>query len=694
MTPKILPKKLTLLCSLALPLVAGAQSPEPPKLEEMIIESTRLTRTMASTPLSISVVSQDEIQLAKQQLALDEALASVPGLFMQNRYNFAQDLRVSIRGFGARSAFGIRGIKILVDGIPLTVADGQGQVDTIDLGATKQVEVIRGPSSALYGNAAGGVISVTSEDGPETPFASMRITGGEYGYQKLAVKTGGQTDDINYFFSLSDSQIDGYRDHSEAENTQLTGRVNFDLGQDRDWLFILNHTDQPVSNDPGGVNLAQATSDPRSARDRNVAFDTGESVTQTRLGTVYTSPLGQNGELTARGYVDTREFMTKLPQFPVADSVDLDRKFSGFGLSYAHDSFLGSIPSRFLIGFDLDDQDDDRKRRLNNMGVIGELLFDQNEQVTSKGLYAQNELALSDQMQLTLGLRYDQVEFSVTDYYLSDGDESGSRELDDVSPMLGLAYQLNNRTSLYGTVSTSFETPTTTEFANPTGGGGFNPTVEPQKATNYELGLRGMADLASTSYQLAIFNTEVKDELISYDANGRDFFQNAGESGRTGIEFSATSQLTERLESTVSLSYGDFSFDQFEVLSFDGMGNPTVTGDFSGNRIPGTVEELAYVELTYNDPKGWYSAIDLTYTGDQFADNDNTVNVDAYTLANWRLGADYQVGSTVISPFIGINNLSDEDYYSNIRINAFGGRYYEPAPGRNVYGGVELKLDL
>jgi iron complex outermembrane receptor protein len=260
--------------------------------------------------------------------------------------------------------------------------------------------------------------------------------------------------------------------------------------------------------------------------------------------------------------------------------------------------------------------------------------------------------------------------------------------------MLGLAYQLNNRTSLYGTVSTSFETPTTTEFANPTGGGGFNPTVEPQKATNYELGLRGMADLASTSYQLAIFNTEVKDELISYDANGRDFFQNAGESGRTGIEFSATSQLTERLESTVSLSYGDFSFDQFEVLSFDGMGNPTVTGDFSGNRIPGTVEELAYVELTYNDPKGWYSAIDLTYTGDQFADNDNTVNVDAYTLANWRLGADYQVGSTVISPFIGINNLSDEDYYSNIRINAFGGRYYEPAPGRNVYGGVELKLDL
>jgi len=643
--------------------------------------------------MSISVVSQEEIQLGRQQLALDEALASVPGLFMQNRYNFAQDLRVSIRGFGARSAFGIRGIKILVDGIPLTVADGQGQVDTIDLGATKQVEVIRGPSSALYGNAAGGVISVLSEDGPETPFASMRITGGEYGYQKLAVKTGGQTDNMNYFFSLSDSQIDGYRDHSEAENTQFTGRVNFDLGQDRDWLFILNHTDQPVSNDPGGVDISQATSDPSSARDRNVDYDTGETVTQTRLGSIYTMPLGENGEFTARGYVDNREFTAKLPQFPVADSVDLDRKFSGLGISYAHNSFLGSIPNRFLIGFDLDDQNDERKRRINNLGVIGALLFDQREEVISKGIFAQNELSLTDQMQLTLGVRYDQVDFSVTDHYLSDGDDSGNRELDDISPMVGIAYQLNDNTSLYSTVSTSFETPTTTEFANPAGGGGFNPMVGPQKATNYEFGFRGIAP-ASTSYQLAVFKTDVKDELISYDANGRDFFQNAGESGRTGIELSATSQLTDRIESTVSMSYGDFSFDSFQVLSFDAMNNATVTDDFSGNRIPGTVEKLAYIELTYSDPKGWYSAIDLTYTGDQFANNSNSVNIDAYTLANWRIGADYQVGGTVLSPFVGINNLSDESYYSNIRINAFGGRYYEAAPGRNVYGGVELKLDL
>ncbi|MEQ8953297.1 MAG: TonB-dependent receptor [Gammaproteobacteria bacterium] len=690
MTLKNFPKKLTAICALILPLTSLAQDTE---LEEMIIESTRLSRTMESTPLSISVVTQEDLQLGRQQLALDEALASVPGLFMQNRYNFAQDLRVSIRGFGARSAFGIRGIKILVDGIPLTVADGQGQVDTIDLGATKQVEIIRGPSSALYGNAAGGVISVTSEEGPETPFVSMRATGGEYGYQKLAVKTGGQTENINYFLSLSDSQIDGYREHSEAENTQLTGRLNFDLGMERELLLILNHTDQPLSNDPGGITLQQASSDRDSAYARNVAYDSGETVTQTRLGAVYSTPLGNNGELTARGYVDERDFQAKLPQFPVADAVDLDRKFSGFGLTYAHEGFIGQIPSRVLIGFDLDDQDDDRKRLINNQGTLGALIFDQNEQVTSQGIFAQNELALSDNLQLTLGVRYDQVDFSVSDYFLADGDDSGNRELDDVSPMLGLAYQLDANTSFYSSISTSFETPTTTEFANPSGGGGFNPNVEPQKATNYEVGARGRIH-ESTSYQVAVFKTNVEDELISYDDNGRDFFQNAGSSSRTGIEFSATSKLTERLESTVSLSYGDFAFDTFRELSFDAMGNATVVNDFSGQRIPGTVEQLGFIELKYTDPNGWYSALDLTYTGDQFANNDNTVNVDSYTLANWRLGADYRIGSSVLSPFIGINNLSDQEYYSNIRINAFGGRYFEPAPGRNVYAGVELRLDL
>ena len=216
------------LGALLLPGTLIAQQAAQAELEEIVVEATRLSRSLDRVPGAVSVVTQDEIQLGRQQLGLDEALTRVPGLFMQNRYNFARDLRISIRGFGARSPFGIRGIKILVDGIPETLPDGTGQIDSIDLGATQRIEVIRGPSSSLYGNASGGVISITSEDGPEIPYVNARLAVGDYDFQKLQVKTGGQTERMNYFVSLSDTEIDGYRAHSQAENTQLTSRFNFD----------------------------------------------------------------------------------------------------------------------------------------------------------------------------------------------------------------------------------------------------------------------------------------------------------------------------------------------------------------------------------------------------------------------------------------------------------------------------------
>ena len=237
-----------------------------------------------------------DIQLARQQLALDESLSRVPGVFMQNRYNFAQDLRVSIRGFGARAQFGIRGIKILVDGIPETLPDGQGSVDSIDLGATSTIEVLRGPSSSLWGNASGGVISVTTENPGAEPYSEIRASAGDYGFQKLQFKTSRQGERVGYLFSLSDSDLDGYRDQSRAENTQLTGRFNIDLGEDRKLLTVLNYTDQPVSDDPGGITAVQAAADPTSARDLNVLYDAGENLEQTRVGFAYDMPIGEHSE--------------------------------------------------------------------------------------------------------------------------------------------------------------------------------------------------------------------------------------------------------------------------------------------------------------------------------------------------------------------------------------------------------------
>jgi iron complex outermembrane recepter protein len=268
-------------------------------LEEIIVRATMIERTLDRVPAAVSVVTEDDIQLGRQQLALDESLARVPGLFMQNRYNFAQDLRMSIRGFGARSQFGIRGIKVLVDGIPETLPDGQGSVDSIDLGATSQIEVIRGPSSSLYGNASGGVISLTSEGGSEEPYAQVRLAAGGFGFEKSQVKVGGQSERVDYLVSVSNQKLEGYRAQSAYENTLLTGRFDVDLGADRSLLTVVSFTDQPVSDDPGGLTAAVAPVDPRSAAPFNVQFNAGEALEQTRVGFVYTAPAGERGTITA-----------------------------------------------------------------------------------------------------------------------------------------------------------------------------------------------------------------------------------------------------------------------------------------------------------------------------------------------------------------------------------------------------------
>jgi iron complex outermembrane receptor protein len=652
-------------------------------LDEIIVTATRLDTELGRTPAAVSVVGIDDIQLGRQQLGLDESLARVPGLFMQSNYNFSRDLRLSIRGFGARSAFGIRGVKIIVDGIPETLPDGQGQVDTIDLGTARQIEVIRGPSSSLYGNASGGVVSVVSEGGTETPYATARLSAGAFDFRKIQLKTGGTAGPMDYVVSLADTSLDGYRDHSEWENTQFSGRFNFDLAGDSSFLAVVNYTDQPVSNDPGGINAAQAAADPRSARDRNVLFDAGEALEQTRVGLVYTLPIADQHELAVRTYHVDRDFANKLP-FTGGGAVEIDRAFSGGGVSYTYSGMLQNRPNRLIVGLDLDDQDDDRRRFDNLDGVVGPLVFDQNERVRARGVFVQNELSLSETLRLTGGLRYDEVEFDVDDRFLSDGNDSGSRTLDNVNPMLGIVADLTPELTVYGTYSTAFETPTTTEFSNPTGGGGFNPNIEPQEATNLEVGVRGRL-AQSTTYEAAVFNIDVKDELIPFETANREYFVNAGRSDRTGLELSLQSEPFDNFRFVLSYTYSDFEFDDF----VDNDGNV-----FSGNTLPGIPEHFLFGEVSYTHPSGFFGTLDVRFVDDLYANNGNTVSVDSYTLGNLRVGLERAMGPFIASPFVGINNLFDESYNSDIRINAFGGRYFEPAPDRNLYAGIELRYDF
>jgi iron complex outermembrane receptor protein len=668
---------LVLIC-LAPPL--QAQAPENSYLDEIVVTATRRGASIRDVARSISVVGKERIQLGAQQLGLDEALAGVPGLYMQNRYNFAQDLRISLRGFGARSSFGIRGIKVLVDGIPETLPDGQAGVDSIDIGSAQSIEVLRGPASSLYGNASGGVIAVSSELGNSDPYLEGRLAAGEFAYQQYQLKSGGKWGDSDYLFNVSRTELDGYRDHSNVRGSLLNTKFGVPLNDTDRLILAFNYTDQPTADDPGGINAAQALSDPSSARDRNLQYDGGESLSQQRIGLVYERNR-PTGDLTFRNYYVWRDFDNRLP-FTGGGSVDLDRFFYGIGAQY---SLGDSLPENLdlTFGVDLDRQDDDRKRFDNNDGVLGNLTFDQNETVEAAGIYIQGQYEIDDAWSLLAGLRYSELSYDVTDRFLSDGDDSGRLDFNEVSPSFGINYQMDAGV-LFASYSSSFETPTTTELANPDASGGFNPALSPQLADNFEVGFK--RSVGRFYYEVALFTIDLEDELIPYELAGfpgRTFYSNAGSSTRDGVETAISWANESGLRIDGSFTWSDFSFDSF----VDDNGN-----DFSGNQLPGLPKQFGYLGLTYNSERGFSGTIEAIYSGELYANNANSARVSSYTVANLRLAYEFTKDRWLYRPYIGINNLLDDDYNSNIRINAFGDRYFEPAPPMNFYAGVVVRF--
>lgn len=649
-------------------------------LDEIVVSATRLETSLRDTARSVSLVDKERIQNGTQQLGLDEALSGVPGLYMQNRYNFAQDLRVSLRGFGARSSFGVRGVKIVIDGIPETLPDGQAQVDSIDLGSVKRIEVLRGPASSLYGNSSGGVIAIESELGDGPQFVSASLGAGELGYSRIGLKAGGQVGNVDYLLNVTNQDIDGWREHSESQSRMLNGKVGIPIGSNDRLQIALNLTDQPTANDPGGINAAQAAADPRSARDLNLLFDSGESMDQQRIGLLYTRDRDA-GTLTLRNYYLLRDFANKLP-FGGGGIVEFDRLVYGFGAQYQ----LGDmLPENFELAFgvDFDRQDDDRRRFDNDNGSYGALSFEQREQVSSNAIYLQAQYALDDVWTLSAGARYDEIEFDVRDQFLTDGDDSGKLDFDQLSPSLGVVADLDNYI-LFASWSSSFETPTTTELANPDASGGFNPLLEPQLADSFELGIKTGNE--RLFFELAVFQIDIDDELVPFELAafpGRTFFVNAGRSDRRGIETAVSWRHDSGFGIDASYTWSDFTYDQFT----DDNGN-----DFSGNELPGLPGQFGYLGLNYKTQSGLAIALETSYSGKLFADNANAAQVDAYTVSNLRIYDEFEFGRWQVRPYIGINNLLDERYNSNIRINAFGGRYYEPAPDRNVYAGVTVRF--
>ncbi len=648
------------------------------------VESVRLNTEVLTTPAAVDVTEAQDIQQGRAKAQLDSALNRTPGVYANNGSNFAQNLRISIRGFGARSAFGVRGVRVRVDGIPETLPDGQAQTDSIDLGAVERLEVIRGPFSALYGNATGGVVDITTTTPASGPVDRGELTLGSYGYRRIEAATAQERGDWGYALTASQLDLDGYRENSEVKKQQLTGKLERRVGATGTLRLMTRILDAPDTQDPGGVTLEQARADRRAARDANIAFDSRQYASQQTVGLVYEDQLSDRQSYEANLFYTNRDFIQYLP-FEDGGVVAYDRDFFGGGVQTTRFDDLFGHANQLVAGVDVQVQQDARERFDNVAGDKGALGLEEDQQATSVGVFAQNVFSLTRDLELTTGVRYDYLDFDIDDAFVTDTDpdDSGSRTYHELSANAGLSYAWAERQRVYANVANAFESPTFTEFADPAGNGGFNADLEPQKAVQYEIGAKGELG-GSARYQVSAFWIDVKDELIVFNDDGRrDFFENSGKSRRKGIEAKLEYALTPDLSATAAYTLADYEYREF----VDNGGN-----DYAGNAIPGLPEERLFGELAWRRPGVGYAVADMRYASSFFADNANIARIENAWIFNGRLGKTIPAGNDELTVYLGIDNIFDEMYFDNIRINAFGGRYYEPAPGRTFYTGLAYEL--
>lgn len=681
-----LPLAVAAACAGGLPLQALAADDK--TLEQIEVTAQRLARDLLETPGALSVVDALDAGQARQHLQLDESLNRVPGVFLQNRYNFAQNVRLSVRGFGARAPFGIRGVRVMVDGLPETTPDGQSQVDMIDLLSVQRIEVLRGPNSALYGNATGGVVSIETASGDSAPGLALSAVAGSHGFQRAALQAGGADGDWRWHVSAWHMDYDGYREQSRARKALLRSKVSYTLNAQNELTALFSWLDGPTSQDPGGLTAAQVAENRRQPNLFSARFDAGQDVEQWRVGLIWDSQMAHGGQLRARGFYTRRDFLQQLP-FPGASIVGFDRTFYGTGIQYTHDVLLAGRPLTYTAGLDAEQQRDDRDRFIRAFDAsFGPRVLDQVERAGFIAGFAQADLSLTERLTATAGARFDRIRFRIDDRFQAGGlDLSGRRNFSETSFTGGLSWALAASHQLYAVAGTAFETPTFTEFANPAGTAGFNPELEPQEATSVELGLRGRE--GRLQYEAAVHVTRVRNELTPFQLEGsadeRIFFRNAGRTRRNGAELGVRWQATDTLALAASTTWSAFEYRRFE----DAAGNR-----FDGNRLPGIPRQTLFAELAWRDGQGRFAIVDLYTASALYTENANVTEVGGYAVVNLRAGLSSSWSGWEVETFVALNNATDREYFSNIRINDANGRFYEPAPERNWFAGITVRPPL
>ncbi|MFL9558053.1 TonB-dependent receptor family protein [Acinetobacter baumannii] len=670
------------------------------KLPTLHVEATRTDTGYLQTPASVFRIEAPQVD-SSSQVNLTEVVKGIPSLQIRNRENYAQDLQLSMRGFGARSTFGVRGIRLYVDGIPATMPDGQGQTSNIDLSSLDHVEVLTGPFSSLYGNSSGGTILTSTKEGQGKDSIELSYSGGSHDKSRAGLVLQGGAKGANepsYIISSSYFDTDGYREHSGAEKVLNNAKLswNLDDGSKINWVtnYVKIHAD-----DPQGLTHDQWNANPKQQVPFLKQFNVRKDIEQTQTGVTWSKPINDKNELYAMAYLGNRQ-VTQYQSIPKSTQdasinhaggvIDFERNYYGADFRWTGKELLPN--TTLSVGVALDAMDEDRKGFENfnlvngqpSYGVKGNLRRDEDNTLWNIDPYLQASWQFLPTWRLDTGVRYSNVHYKSEDNYLSNGDDSGKTDYDKVLPSVALSWQILPELMAYVSYAKGFETPTFTEMAyRPDGQSGFNFDITASTSDTYETGLKSQNQLGD--FTLAVFQTKTKDDIVSAgNSNGRSTFRNADKTLREGVEFAWNKKLWRDLTATASYSYLDATFD----ADIPALGN--IAQISSGNAIPGIAKNQAYASLAWQPSHGLYGGVDVQYMDKVYVNDTNSDAAPSYSVTSANVGYAWVMGDWKVNSFARVDNLFDKKYAGSVIVNDGNSRYFEPADGRNWSAGLRV----
>ncbi len=684
-------------------------------LKDVVVSASRAEQKSFDVPAAVQSIDAETIRGAGPQVNLSEALNRVPGLTILNRQNYAQDLQLSIRGFGARSAFGIRGIRLLVDGIPATTPDGQGQGSSVSLTSTDRMEVLRGPLAQLYGNSSGGVIQAFTRSAPDEPEIGAQYYVGSFGMHRsnwqYAGKLGSAADGkggVGLVADFSTFDIGGYRANSNTERKQFNSKLSFGPSEATKVDVIFNRFDMPLAQDPLGLTAAQLAANPEQAGTNAIARNVRKAVLQNQLGTTLNHSLDKDSTLTARLYYGTRENLQY--QVGVAGTatalggwVGLNREYYGTGLQYNAQSKLGGLPVNWVAGYEFDRS---QERRQGGAAALGQKTTTTRNEVNradNSDFFGQGTVLLNESFSVVAGVRHSTVKMDSADEYLIDGNGSGNISYQATNPVLGVTWHASNKLNLYANFGRGFESPTLAEMAyNGAGVPAFNTTLNAAASRHFEIGAK-WTPTPQSRMDFTVYQIETTDEIVvASSTGGNSTFKNAPGTQRNGWELAGSALFAPNWRGSLSAAQIDASFSKtFTTVS---GAPPAATTVLAGNKIPGIPQSSLFAELLWANqmPTARNSALSLgtqlglefLQSGKLFANDTNTVAADGYSTWALKASHGFAIGRGSLTTYARVDNLADERYVGSVIVNQANLQYFEPAPGRNWTLGFRFVLPL